>query len=279
MGTIADKLNYLKATISDLKNILISKDIGVTESTPLRECVEKVNDIKSDSTSIPMGVAFWVDGQMNMRDSSKNTSVLAMQNLCWADSGQAVTGDREYLQQSGNVWNGNFLELGNYGYYPYIYNSDGLSVEAYIKFTKDITTNISVLSTASAGGWYLGSYEARTMVFMARLGNSYIRVDNAIVLEIGKPYYVVATYKANDTITLTVIDERGSTTKVRANFAGTMQRNVANMGFGTQASSSTSLNGERYDGLSVGMARVWTRALTDEEIQVNYEETKNRFKE
>lgn len=52
MGTIADKLNYLKTTISDLKGILIGKDIGVTESTPLRECVEKVENL---SQGVPKG--------------------------------------------------------------------------------------------------------------------------------------------------------------------------------------------------------------------------------
>lgn len=278
--TIADKLRKVLSTKNALKQALIDKGVEVSDTDDFASYVGKIESITGGGgASIPMGVAFWIDGQMNMRDGSKNTSVLAMQNLCWADNGQGTTGDREYLQQSGNVWDGNFLTLGNYGYYPYIYTAGGLSVEAYIKFTKEITTNISVLSTGSAGGWYLGSFEARTMLFLANLGGTYIRLDDPTVLEIGKPYYVVATYKANDTITLTVIDENGNKTTTSTAFAGTMKRNRVNMGFGTQASTGTSLNDARYNGLSVGMARVWTRALTDEEIQANYEETKKRFKE
>ena len=58
----------------------------------------------------------------------------------------------------------------------------------------------------------------------------------------------------------------------------TMAYNLCNMGFGTQAYNSTGANGTKWDGIKVGMVRIWNRLLSDEEININHNDTVNRLK-
>jgi hypothetical protein len=200
-----------------------------------------------------------------------------MQDLMRANTYTTTTGYREYFagNGSGNSWDGDFLTLGNYAYYPYVFDSKEMTIEAYVILTKTPSDNLLVMSTGYTGGWYMAIQTTNKVRFGARLGSSYIIVDTTNTLELNKPYYIIGRYKSNGTISIEV---KELNEKVEKAFAGTMTYNLCNMGLGTQAYNNTSGAGEHWDGLKVGMVRCWNRLLTDEEINVNYNDTVNRIK-
>lgn len=49
MGTIADKLNYLNTTKTNIKNAIIEKGVEVSDSDTFRDYATKIADISSGS--------------------------------------------------------------------------------------------------------------------------------------------------------------------------------------------------------------------------------------
>lgn len=272
MGTIADKLNKVLETKNAIKQALINKGVNISDTDSFESYVDKIDSISGGASQ---GVIFWLDGQCNTRNGKDHTKTY-MENLVYVNNGSSTTGYLEYLQSgSKNSWDGDFLALGNYAYYPYIYNKTNLTVESLIKITKAPSANLIWSSCGNKGGWYLLIDPAQKIRFGVYQGSSYATITTDITLELDKPYYVVATFEANNQLTLRLCNVENSlkTTASTAN----MTYNLSNLGVGTQANTSTAVNGSHYDGLKIGMVRAWNRTLTDEEITANYNEVINRF--
>lgn len=273
MGTIADKLNRVLETKNAIKQALINKGVEVSDTDSFESYAGKIDSIGGINLS---GCCFWIDGQKNLRSGNDHTTTY-MQDLMRANTYTTTTGYREYFagSGSGNSWDGDFLTLGNYAYYPYAFNNSEMTVEAYVILTKTPSANIMVMTTGYTGGWYMAILTTNKARFGARLGDSYITANTTNTLELNTPYYIIGRYKSNGTVSVEV---KELNEKVEKPFAGTMAYNLCNMGFGTQAYNSTSANGNNWDGLKVGMVRVWNRLLTDEEININHNDTVNRLK-
>lgn len=278
MGSLSDKLNYLNETKSLIKQAINNKGVTVTDSDTFRSYANKISQISGGgSSNINLsGCCFWIDGQKNLR-SSNDHAITYMQDLMRANTNTTTTGYREYFagSGSGNSWDGDFLTLGNYAYYPYTFDNKEMTVEAYVILTKTPPANIMVMTTGYTGGWYMAVLTTNKARFGARLGSSYITADTTNTLEFNKPYYIIGRYKANGTVSVEV---KELNEKVEKTFAGTMGYNLCNMGFGTQAYNSTGANGTNWDGIKVGMVRIWNRLLSDEEININHNDTVNRLK-
>lgn len=71
MGTIADKLAYLSATKTAIKNAIVAKGVDVPDGTPFRQYADKVGEISGSKTAevsissgIPSGygsIAYGID--------------------------------------------------------------------------------------------------------------------------------------------------------------------------------------------------------------------------
>ena len=223
------------------------------------------------------GICFWIDGQYNTRAGKDNTKTY-LENLCWNNIQSNVDGNLEYFTNTNqNVWDGDYLKLGTYAYYPWVFNQN-VTLEATIKISETQHAARMVFSTAYRSGFYLQINSANKVVFGFRQGDKYINITSDIELEYNKPYYIGATLDTHSNkavLNVFSIDKNEKKTTVIE--SALVNATGANSGVGTQAMSGTAMNGERWDGLSIGMIRCWNRALTDSEIQENYEDCKKRF--
>lgn len=279
MSTITEKLNYLNETKSLIKQAIVDKGVDVSDSDTFRSYADKIDTISANNNIIDLnlptnnGLVFWIDGQYNTRNGKDHTKTY-MQNLVCTNPQATDTGYREYLQTSGNSWDGDFLTLGNYAFYPYIYNSTNLTAETLVMITKIPAENLIFISTGYNGGWYLLITPERQIRFGVRQGNSYVYVETDIVMELDTPYYIAATFEANNKIKIHVVNL--DTVNAVAS-TSTMTYNLVNMAVGTQANTSTSASGKHWDGLKIGMIRIWNKTLSDEIINTNYLSTFKRF--
>ena len=274
--TIIDKLNQLLQTKTLIKEALIAKGVEISDTDSFDSYVGKIENITSGRANIPAGVVYWIDGQCNTRNGKDHTKNY-MENLIWNNTGSSTNGYLEKLNNgSDNYWDGDYLTLGNYAYYPYVY-SNNLTIESLIKINKTPTTSIIWASCASQGGWYLLVTTDNKILFGVHQGSSYTTITSDVVLDLNTPYYVVATFEANNQLTLRLCNVDGSLQTTASTTVMTYK--LSNFGMGTQSYASSSSSDKHWDGLQIGMVRVWNKNLTDKEIQANYEETKNRFKE
>lgn len=276
--TIADKLSYLQDTKTAIKEALLNKGVEVSDSDTFRSYADKISSISGDSLFLPAkmaGLCFWLDGQCNTRAGNDHTKTY-LENLCWNNTQSNVDGNLEYFTNTNqNVWDGDYLKLGTFAYYPYVYNTD-LTIEAVIKLDSNSEGSTQcIVGNAYASGFMLTTVaDAHKVRLQARLASEYKELMTKEGLEIDNVYYIVAIIKSNDKISLRINDNTALTT----DFAGVLvPKTGINMGVATSANTSTNMNLKLWEGLNLGMLRIWNRALTDSEIQQNYQEAKTRF--
>jgi hypothetical protein len=289
--TLADKLRAVKEAKEAIKNAIIKKGVEVLDTDTFRSYADKIESIiagggggeEAEKQGLPLenikGLCFWIDGQCNTR-AGLDHSKAYMENLVWnVPHTKTSTGNAEVFG-TGNVWNGDYLKLNNYAFYPQV-ASEQTTVEILFFYDEDrdsVTNGTYVLcNRASSSGWAIqgGSADAGRTLLLTGSDEQY----RLPAREYGAINYLVLIIdttqnKASMRILNTgeeVLDIPMTDLAVKASF---------NMGLGIAAgtsTSSTSSTKNRWCGLNIGMTRVWTRLLTEEEIQNNYQEVKARF--
>jgi len=289
--SIADKLKKLKEAKEAIKDAIIKKGVEVLDTDSFKSYADKIESIiaggsggeEAEQKGLPLenikGLCFWIDGQCNTR-AGLDHSKAYMENLVWnVPYTKTSTGNPEVFG-TGNVWNGDYLKLNNYAFYPQV-ASEQTTVEIlfYYDSDRDTVTNGTYLlcNRLSSAGWAIqgGNGTANRALLLTGSAEDYYLPAR----EYGALNYLVVTVdttqnKASMRILNTgeeMLDIPLSDQKVKASF---------NMGLGIAAgatTNSTSSTKDRWCGVNIGMARVWTRLLTDEEIQINYQEVKARF--
>ena len=289
--TLADKLKKVKEAKEAIKDAIIKKGVEVLDTDTFRSYADKIESIvaggsggeEAEQKGLPLenikGLCFWIDGQCNTRaglDHSKGY----MENLVWnVPYAKTSTGNPEAFG-TGSVWNGDYLKLNNFAFYPQVASSQ-ITVEIlfYYDSDRDTVTNGTYLlcNRLSSAGWALqgGSETDNRVLCLTGSDEQYYLPAR----EYGAINYLVATFnttegKASMRVLNTgeeMLDIPMTDLTVKSSF---------NMGMGIAAGtsiSSTSSTKNRWCGVNIGMARIWTRLLTEEEIQTNYEEVKARF--
>lgn len=222
------------------------------------------------------GICFWLDGQCNTRAGKDHTKTY-LENISWVNSNSNINGNLEYFTNTAaNTWDGDFLKLGTYAYYPFIYSSN-VSMESVIKINEIESPSLMVYSTAYGCGFYVLIDDVRKVRFGYRQGSNYSIITSDTVLEYSTPYYIACVFDSNTNASLTILNESVSETKTAEIISPFVYVANINAGVGTQAMNNTNINGERWNGLSLGMVRGWNRVLTDTEILQNYQDVKKRF--
>lgn len=235
---------------------------------------ESIESISPDKLH---GLCFWLDGQCNTREG-KDHSKTYMENLVYNKPQTTAVGTQEYLQNgTGNVWDGDMLNLGTYAYYPYICYPK-MTIEAVVKLTKsDIDDVLEILANAYGAGWYLG-YSKAMSSFALGVRNSatdtYV-INYVSMSEVGKVCYVVGYFSSG--VESVIMDKTSGLSNTITLGTVKIPTTVIQAGMGTDANINNNLNSSRYNGLSVGMVRVWNRVLSESEIEANYQEAKKRF--
>ena len=284
--SIADKLKSLKEAKQAIRDAIIKKGIEVLDTDSFKSYADKIESIVSgggsgevvSKTQNIKGLCFWIDGQHNTR-AGLDHSIGYMENLMWnVPASETGTGNAEVFG-GDSVWNGDYLKLTNYAFYPQV-ASPQVTVEMlfYIDDDVDTVTNgmYFLCSRLSSKGWsiQLGSESGgRTFFITGMDADKYLPAR-----ERNKPYYVVATFDTENNYCKLAVLNTGEVAECEHTTLGTTT--LFNLGLGIAANTgtgATSSTKNRWVGLNIGMAKIWTRLLSDDEIQENYQEVKARF--
>ena len=290
--SIADKLQHIYETKNAIRDAIIAKGVEIVESDTFRSYADKIASIVTSGGGggevepFPVlaaeqvkGLCFWIDGQCNTRaglDHSKDY----MENLVWNVPYSKTSTANSEAFGTGNVWNGDYLKLNTYAFYPQV-ASEQTTIEVlfYYDSDRDTVTNGTYIlcDRLSSNGWAIqgGSADAGRALLLTGADEQY----RFPAREYGAINYLVVTIdttqsKASMRVLNTgeeMLDIPLSDQKVKTSF---------NMGLGIAAGTSTSATSStknRWCGVNIGMARIWTRILSEDEIQANYQEVKKRF--
>lgn len=221
------------------------------------------------------GLCLWIDGDCNTRNGNDHSKDY-MENLVYNPPYTSTWGTIEAVDNGDNTWNGNLLQYGSWAHYPYISNQE-LTIDCVVKITSR-TTRVGLVQCAYSGGFVLDIPENETnFQFRARDNSSSSYLTLKTPFEYDKLYYLACTIQ-DGKITLKVNEVNLSNT----NFSTLVQptalvSTAVGTGSTTSSGGNTAGNYKLWYGLNLGMLRIWNRALTDEEIQANYQEAKTRF--
>ena len=168
------------------------------------------------------------------------------------------------------------LVVNSYALYPryYMGNTGSITIEWVMKKTSS-SAGLTGFHMASAGGYSLHSSKSTSVNF--HFSNNGTYVSNEKKIELNKIYYIVARY-SYATKEGHLIFPHNNTKQVKQNLTPTTPNTGFTVGFGVGSSEISGTIGTNYSGGGeIGMVRVWSRALTDSEIQANYKDAKKRF--
>lgn len=222
------------------------------------------------------GLSLWLDGQCNTRQGNDHTKTY-LENLVWSNTKSTENGNLEYFTNtSQNIWDGDFLKLGTYAYYPRIH-ADSVSLEAVVKITKSNSITRIIYSSAYASGLFLVIGPDDKPKFQYRQGSNYGTIISDSAIELDTPYYIAGIFDRNSNASLYIKGLNTDYLKTGEVTTDLSYKDSINASVGANASTTTDAKDKNFDGLSIGMVRGWNRALTDEEIQNNYNDAKKRF--
>lgn len=229
--------------------------------------------IQTISPSRLHGLCMWLDGQCNTVNGV-DRSKKYMEDLVY-NSPKTVSSIPYYSTPALNTWDGDFLNFGTFARYPYC-GYPQMTMEFVIKLSKVPTSTIQISHLAYNGGYSCCINTDQKFVLSARLGNEYIYVSSKSLLDINKPYYLVATLNDNKEI---AVEIKNISERTAIPFAKISMSTLSDvyMGVGTLANKSIEAIGEYWDGLNLGMMRIWRRVLSEDEIEANYQDIKKRF--
>lgn len=235
------------------------------------------------------GLCLWLDANINSRKGIKDTAVNGMQNLVFTPFVSNPNGCLEALNGTP-TFKDKAITLGGTCFYPN-YNFDELTIELYIQENTNTVPHSTtrLISAYYNTGFQVWLSKAGTFYFQAfATGNTCTKNFSFTNDFKSKKQHVVITTKMSGANT-TGIYLNGE--KLALSFddgTANLMPNGYNMGIGGVRStgtastafnsSNTLANGSFASGnIDFSLVRMWSRKLTDEEIQANYQEAKTRF--
>jgi glycerophosphoryl diester phosphodiesterase len=153
--------------------------------------------------------------------------------------------------------------------------ADGHSMEALftLKSFPTTSTEIKVLSSMESGGTGLMLGTDKNIIFLPHIGSGYVWNRSGVIPEPGRYYHVVGVYnKGNNTTCVYVDGELKATNNVSGDFNFPSSPAYHWFGIGVDAGNPPQ---SAWQG-DVAIARVYSAALSSEEVAHLYEQVKNK---
>jgi hypothetical protein len=288
--SIADKLQAINEAKIAIREAIIAKGVDVLTSDTFRSYADKILDITTGggggsgeveqrglSPDITKGLSFWIDGQCNTRDGVDHT-IGHFEDLVFRGSYSSTVGHQEYIKGE-STWVGDYLKLANYAYYPQVY-APILTFETLFKLDADAVARGSygwlICSAYSSNGYALRLSDDNRVYLYGASAEQYsspLPVDET-------PQYVAATLNTTTGDFKLIVKNTGETITGTITSVNTLPTRALNMGLGVIGNPNTTVtsgNLNKWEGIQMGMCRIWSRALSDEELETNYQEVKARF--
>jgi hypothetical protein len=185
-----------------------------------------------------------------------------------------------YQSKTSGSWDGKFLNLGDNGafrIYTQFYNNP-MSIEfVYKVITPPPSDKVFRLMSTSSLGVYIG-WISETLCFATNIDS------NVIIHEVeeGKSYYDVFTYNGSTRSIKVHTPSEDKLYETTGSLNTVSNGSNVRMGFGTghvaPSYQNTFNSSNTYTkGFGFGMVRCWTKELSSEEIQANWQEIQKRF--
>lgn len=270
MATIANKLNLLKGSKEDIRQAIISKGVPCDESVPFDEYINKIQSISGepggDTTTIlngtdVFGLQYYFDGINNMHQEKGAT---------W----YSIVGNWDGVLKNSPTWGDNHLNFNgvdNWVSIGALNLTTALTVEMVISHS-DVSATTCPMGNFNYGGW--GFFSAPEGIsFWVHDGSDYVKPTLTSPLEVGKIYYIAATY--DSTKGAMIMDNSLEKVEIATTGSIKVPTNSTIVIMGANPGGSTAQSG--YFPGNIYSARVWNRVLTEEEIMQNMAYEQARF--
>lgn len=211
------------------------------------------------------GLILYLDGENNVGSNSHSEIANT-----WYD----LSGNKNNGTIRGATWKENSLYFDGTDDYvsPSKMNYSNISMEAVVSYGEISSGEMSIIGNLENGGYgLLKSSSSTTNGFQVNIDGADSVAQSTQNIQTDKRYYLSGNYDGN-TINLFENAQKYSTTKTGTI---TTTQNDTVMMIGANPSGSNS-DGAYFKG-NIYCVRVYNRALTDEEIQINYSIDKYRF--
>jgi len=204
-------------------------------------------------------------------DGQNNTSYGHSTNATtWKD----LSGNGNDVTIHGAIWKEDCLYFDGTDDYAVIaeMNYSNLTMEAVAMYTQIVDGESVIIGNVEAGGYLLAKANAENnMSFYVNIDGAYYRAKSNKDMQINKKAYFAGKY---DGTTVAFFE---NTSKYTGSKTGTITttKNNTKMMLGTNPSGNSQA-GSFFQG-NIYCVRVYNRALTDDEINANYEIDKYRF--
>lgn len=297
--SITSKLQYLKNTKELIKQSLIDKGVQVSDTDSFRSYADKISSITSDDgasddatntvlnpTTIFNGISYYVDTQCNTRHGYDASTPKLEPLIITPNDSETSSCNYSTVYASGYTgsWtNDGFLNLGSAGGFKTNHRTynDKMTVEVLFRLNENSVDeqctifhacNPSITKCASTHASYPNK------LVCTGITTDTFELDELFDPEINKIYYLVNTYDASTTTTTLIIlpDNKRWSASLKK-FETGLSNYTTCVGTSNYKTTTIATADLHSDGLEIGMVRCWNRVLSDEEIQENYKELKNRF--
>ena len=285
--SIIDEVNRIKNNISNVYTTLANKGIDV----PTDRNSDNLSVISKGVISrVPIncaGLTFWLDGDCNTRNGV-NRSKNYFENLVWNQPySTGIRGNQEVNTQAyNNKWIDNYLHIVNGGgFFPQqkCTSTNEYTVEVVARITSifpnDDPQVVIAFGSGNVGSFhvYMDKYQAGYHFYVYFKGvnsgtGSSFYVPN-VSFQVGQNIYVYFRIQANSSDCGYPNVNKYYSVQDRPEG----HKAIFNTGFANSTSTGTSISSDLRGNIAIGMVRFWARALTDNEIQANYQDAKMRF--
>lgn len=286
--SIASEIQRIQNNINSMYDSLEAMGVEVPANKNSNNLLQTVNNTVPRIPSNCVGLAIWLDGDYNTRNGL-DRSKKYMENILWNKPLVDTVGNFEVVSQntSNNSWNGNLLVCnGWFGLLPTIAHHSSISFELVYKVNSAWSGGTMNMYQALGGGggfapnirgdanggiqFYYSYYDDSNNL----TGANYTANDEGI----GVIKYVCFTI-SNESILRIISPGLNIDKNMTVNYAKTtIDQNVGLFHGQTDTIEDlTSDWGVANGHVEIGMMRLWTRALTTDEIHANYKDTKKRF--
>lgn len=218
-------------------------------------------------------LCFWIDGQYNTKEGP-NRDIGYFEDLV----GKTNTGYYQIGKNPVGTWDGDFLVFNSYATYDAV-NAENFTVEFLCKIEETVSTYAisncyRPSATGSLGyGWSIiltnttdNQYNCQLKTYKGNMG-SYDETD----ININSGVMMIQIKYENSQYHLFI---NGIKQEVSNSGSNPYSQHIC---FGVWGYYGTSPNIQLYTGLKIGMARIFLKPLSDEQIYKNYLDTKKRF--
>lgn len=281
--SIASEIQRIKTGISNIYTTLQNQGISVPSNKTIDNLNSTINSTILRTPSNCAGLVMWLDGDCNTRNGL-DRSKKYFENLVWMKIGSSIGNQEIQSNNSTNSWNGNMLVVNGYAYYPHFFagTTNSITIEWVMKKTTD-TKGLCGFHLAYQGGYSLHANSSNNVNFYFRDANTNAYISNIHSISLNTTYYICAKYDYSTKKGHLIIPAM-NLNQVKDNLIPSSVTSSALAGFGRGSALASDGGGVNSSGATdysgggeIGMVRVWTRALSDSEINANYLDAKKRF--